>query len=602
MDAGLRVHHPTHDSGFPGASGMQPFTIIGSVVRHFAPIVFCILISSSAHATEQTEPRAGLEKTAAESWVIPAKETQAVKETLRAVGAAAKLVFQRASIRRDHIVVRFGKAVTGQATLHVTLVHPSVASDSARRLERLAIESRPGPAPAPELDALVKALKGAGQQRDWWKEPRTEPRSDIDVAVLPVTTKAAGSQPDAADGSATLEAMRRAWEIGNDEELRAILDIVQLEQLQSPAEKLEFALAYARVGRPEKVRLISETFSESSTLWGHALRGDLESLEVVFKGKNPSQVCQARSLGEILFKAGHDAKAEGFLRGILQRSPDCMYAAELLTHVLIKLKRGKDAIDTLKPHQEKHPEDTRLNITLSHAYRLNGDLKEAIHHFHLAADGLAKEKDSRYLGQILGLYLQDQDEQYWAEHWRKVLKTKPDYIIGRFLLGACLHYMNEFEESSRHLEMIKDVIRSEPRWYIYRAMNDFNLGDSASARQLLEEAARLPSVDADVYYCRAEVTRDTERDGAISDLERYLALTGRSHFENPEKRLRVTEMRDALVRCQKQRQAVCDGPWEHPRSVLLDRVRRYWDVALLAILCLAAIAGVARFRRPSTGS
>ncbi|MDP6946289.1 MAG: hypothetical protein QF464_19225, partial [Myxococcota bacterium] len=143
------------------------------------------------------------------------------------------------------------------------------------------------------------------------------------------------------------------------------------------------------------------------------------------------------------------------------------------------------------------------------------------------------------------------------------------------------------------------VIDHEPRLYVYRAMNAFNLEDTATARALLEEGIKLQIVDPDVFYCRAEITRDTERDLALSDLERYLTLTGRSQFENPRKRQRVVVMRDALVACKAAGTAVCEGPWEHPRSALQGFFKRNERLLydLLALLLVLGAALVWRRRR-----
>ena len=180
-----------------------------------------------------------------------------------------------------------------------------------------------------------------------------------------------------------------------------------------------------------------------------------------------------------------------------------------------------------------------------------------------------------------------------------MLEWKPDHITGRFLLGACLHYQDAFEESNVHLEKLVGVIDHEPRIYVYQAMNHFNLGDTVRARALLEEGITLAKVDPDVYYCRAEITRDTERDLALSDLERYLTLTARSQYENPGKRKRVVAMRDALLACKAAGTAVCDGPWEHPRSRVIGFFKRNEALVLVlgALLLVGILLGGARRRR-----
>ena len=173
-----------------------------------------------------------------------------------------------------------------------------------------------------------------------------------------------------------------------------------------------------------------------------------------------------------------------------------------------------------------------------------------------------------------------------AEHWREVLKTRPDHYVGRFLLGACLHYLDQFEESNVHLDQLVGLLDHEPRLYVYRAMNRFNLGQVEEARALLDEAAELPAVDPDVYYCIGEVSRDTERGVAIENLDRYLTLTARSFYSNPSKHARVTTMRDNLIACEREGIAVCEGPWEHPRPVLARALWRHKEVMDWTVLFL----------------
>ena len=74
--------------------------------------------------------------------------------------------------------------------------------------------------------------------------------------------------------------------------------------------------------------------------------------------------------------------------------------------------------------------------------------------------------------------------------------------------------------------------------------------------------------DPDIFYCRAEIVRDTNRKQAISDLNRYLATSERSLVSNEEKQTRVKGLVAALEACIKKGTKTCVAEWEHPR---LDR-------------------------------
>jgi len=256
--------------------------------------------------------------------------------------------------------------------------------------------------------------------------------------------------------------------------------------------------------------------------------------------------------------------------------------------------RAQQAIDLLLPWHERTPSNERINAALSNAYRHVGDLASAIRHFHFTAEKRARDPEARFLGQLLALYLKMDDEAYWAEHWRGVVATDPEHLVGRFLLGACLHYTDDFAESNTHLDQLVGRLDHEPRVYVYRAMNRFNLGEAQAAREILEEAAKLPAVDPDVYYCLGEVLRDTERQTAIENLERYLTLTSRSTYSNPTKWARVETMRDNLIACDAGGVATCEGPWEHPRPVLTRAIWRHKEVLNNVVLFggLALVGGV----------
>ncbi|MEC9051466.1 MAG: tetratricopeptide repeat protein, partial [Actinomycetota bacterium] len=319
--------------------------------------------------------------------------------------------------------------------------------------------------------------------------------------------------------------------------------------------------------------------------------------DALFEGKDEAAVCALHRVAEVLTQAGHTQSAEALLEAILTRAAGCARAAEVLGLHLLRDHDGERAITVMRTHHEANPEDVRLIQALSHAYRMTRRFDEAIRLFHLTADTLAEDRENQYMGQLVALYLISDTVEEWVDHWRGVLAREPDNVTARFLLGTCLHYLDDFEASNAHLEALVGVLDHEPRLYVYRGMNAYNLGRLDEARALLEEGIKLPVIDPDVFYCRAEITRDTERDLALSDLERYLTLTGRSQFENPGKRERVVEMRDALLACKAAGTAVCDGPWEHPRSLVVGFMKRN-EVNLFALGgVLALLLGIAVWRR-----
>ncbi len=540
---------------------------------------------------------------AAGSWIIPNGKEGAIKRALEPKGARGWYLLQEAKVEKDRVRVRFGKARDGEPRFSVTLVHPSLAQPGEWTLEHVAILSEPGPASTSDLRVLKARLQAAGEAIAIWRFIEEEPEVDPKVAP-PVEQPESERAAEATRIDETMRTMRAAYSRGNEDEVRAILAGMDGLKVRDGGVRLEMAIMHAKLGNEEAMRALSRTFPEDPSLgeqalFGPALRVELPAPEVLFEGKSVDEICLLHRIGDLLAQIERTGPAGELFDAIMKRAPNCARAAERWGLMLLEQRQGDRAIEVLSRHHEQNPADIRLTLALSHAYRMTGELGEAIALFHTTAETLAFDEDNQYLGQLLALYLTSSTVEEWVEHWRDVLEWKPDHVTGRFLLGACLHYLDEFEESNVHLEQLVGVIDHEPRIYVYQAMNHFNLGDKAKARAFLEEGIKLKKVDPDVYYCRAEITRDSERDLALSDLERYLVLTARSQFENPGKRIRVVEMRDALVRCKEEGIAKCEGPWEHPRNKVVGFIRRNEGtlIASAALVLLLMGAAVVRRRR-----
>ena len=536
-------------------------------------------------------------------WVIPNGKEGALRRALEPAKARGWLLLQKAQVDRDRVIVHFGPKRDGEPRLSVSLVHPSMAGKEAITLEHVAILKVPGPASDADVAVLTKRLEAAGAALSIWQFIAPEP--EVLPQDRPATEKPeAELQASAKAAVQTIEVVRAAFARGNDDEVRAALKTMDAASIRDGGVRLEMALTYARLGDESEVRAISQTFPEDpalgeQALFGPALRAELPAPEALFEGKSDDEICLLHRIGDILVQVGRTGPAEGLFSAILERVPGCARAAEIWGLMLLEQRQGDRSIEVLKRHQMANPTDIRLTLALSHAYRMTDELEEAIRLFHTTAETLAFDEQNQYLGQLLALYLTSSTVEQWVDHWREVLEWKPDHVTGRFLLGACLHYMDAFEESNVHLEKLVGVIDHEPRLYVYQAMNHFNLGDTAKARAFLEEGIALKKVDPDVYYCRAEITRDTERELALSDLERYLVLTARSQYENPGKRKRVEYMRDALRACQENGTAVCDGPWEHPRSRVIGFIKRneFTLIGLGALAALLLLVAIVRRRR-----
>ncbi|MDP6945493.1 MAG: hypothetical protein QF464_15195, partial [Myxococcota bacterium] len=484
------------------------------------------------------------------SWVITVEQEGALRTALKGDRPMAGLVLRGAAIDKARVVLSYGARGGGPVTASLTLVHPSVAAEGARRLTHVAIESTPGPAPQALIAALAARLEAAAGLAALWTRLEAKPE---EPAVAPEPKGAPEPDPH----TAAVAAFKAAYSRGDEGQARQLVAAIDVAKIVDPAVRFEATVVLAHLGQTEAVAALSRTFTDSWANVGLALRGELTDPKALLGDRDAEASCGLHDLAGALVSGRHKAAAEALYRAILERSPTCRPAVIGLTLRLLDSRpdprsatgdagehtdqprsqvRAQEAIDLLLPWHAREQTDERINAALSNAYRHVGDLESAIRHFHFTADKRAKDPEARFLGQLLALYLKMDDEAYWAEHWRKVVAENPEHYVGRFLLGACLHYIDEFAESNSHLDQLVGILDHEPRVYVYRAMNRFNLGQVAEARAILEEGAKLPAVDPDVYYCLGEVLRDTDRPVAIENLERYLTLTSRSTYSNPTKR------------------------------------------------------------------
>ncbi len=172
-------------------------------------------------------------------------------------------------------------------------------------------------------------------------------------------------------------------------------------------------------------------------------------------------------------------------------------------------------------------------------------------------------------------------------------------MIDRFLLGVVRHYENEFAASNELLIPLEDQLGEEDRLQIYRAMNDFNLGDRSAAMERLEKTATRSDPDPDIYYCLAELLRDEDRPRALESLQRYASASQDDPMSNPSKEARIRRLVSGLEACIEDGSASCEGEWEHPRLRFAteedDQRRRVWYVVVFVVVSLVIL--ISRRRR-----
>jgi tetratricopeptide (TPR) repeat protein len=176
----------------------------------------------------------------------------------------------------------------------------------------------------------------------------------------------------------------------------------------------------------------------------------------------------------------------------------------------------------------------------------------------------AGERSPGLFKQLLSLVVRERLRAEKMRTWLARAEADPTDRVAAFFAGVLLHYEREFERSNVLLDRAATELSTEPRLYIYRAMNAFNLGDRALAESAIGEAARLETQDPDVFYCQGEIFRDTDRPRAREALATYWFQTELNSDPRSSKQARVRGMMAALDRCIAQGTAApCPGPWEH---------------------------------------
>ena len=160
---------------------------------------------------------------------------------------------------------------------------------------------------------------------------------------------------------------------------------------------------------------------------------------------------------------------------------------------------------------------------------------------------------------------------------------RPDDVVANFVAGGAVHYRGHVRATSRaeksdnyrlairHLEPLREELKTAPRLWIYLAVSYLRTGRQADAEAAIERAIAADSgSDADVYYCRAEVHHRADPRAAMADIDRYIAIMSRNvqhgAWSAPEKEKKVLQMRAHLA-------AVAAGTAEPSGLELFDPIR-----------------------------
>lgn len=495
-----------------------------------------------------------------------------------------------AKIERDRVLVSGERG--GEVVLAVTLVHPEAAAAKAAALrsEAFALVLEPGPAP----EALVSALKArlearAAAHRLGWVVPEV------------------GGPPARASESATpdaemqrlheaFESARHRLAIGEPERAREALAALG-EDFPEPGFQLSAALLWQRAGAPDKARGLAEPLREHEDAVTRALARMLlgEGVDAAFVAE---RACSFVQLARAQRELERGSEAAALLDRVVAADPGCRVGWEELAATRLALGEIDAAGRAVDEGLRRFPESAGLGFAKGSVLHARGEFGAAAQAVEAAIR--SRPGPPRDLSVLLSMLVRDVDRR--AAHVARLeaaVERDPEDLVSRFLLGVLHHYENRFELSNQLLRPLDGpALADEQRLQIYLAMNDFNLGDAEGALKRLDKAAQAAAPDPDVYYCRAEILRDTRRRAALKDLKRYMSLSDGQVLANPEKQERVAKMLRVLEACVAEGTEVCEGPWEHPRLRHHGGSYAWMYIAgALGVLALALLIRLGRRRR-----
>ena len=485
-----------------------------------------------------------------------------------------------ASINKDGVLVTARRGDT--VVLGVTLRHPNQRTDKDIAIRNFVVHAGPGPLDKIALNALLKRLRQSTSLLPWEKPPaarKTLPKEALFKA------------------RETLELANYKIVIGQKEAGITLLNSLPSEL--PPGMLIDAAIAFRSVGMTSKMKALlgADTLKQQNKMAADLLLGKDRNVTSTVEELTRDNACDSLSLMEVLHTLEKYEALLTLATAIRKADPECAGAWDVEFNEYTRRKELPRALKVAEEAHRSRPKDRLTRLRYGGAMQRLENFAGAAATYEAIARDFPKEQGILRL--TLGVMLRDvAGRNAHKTRLSARLKKDPTDIVSQFLRGVLHHYENEFEASNRLLRPLEQRLKHEQRIDIYLAMNDFNQGRKDDAMRRLNEAAKAPIPDPDVFYCRAEILRDERREQAISDLERYLATSERSLVSNAGKQIRVKKLRDDLKRCLKDGTPKCQSEWEHPRHLLekktphsevrTEEERNYWPYAGLLMLLIGA--------------
>lgn len=411
----------------------------------------------------------------------------------------------------------------------------------------------------PSAQKRARALNHAGQLRLPWRIPSGDHMatdgSGADDARRGLVNSRLKAQErldvmDHAGAKSVLSPLLRDPALG-PRDLLSILTV--LAHVGASREAFEVTQREAWSALPLALRVlahVSLTMGEDASVWVAPIVLDKD------------QACAATALGSG-FVMTRDFRAAGALMTTLRSiDPACVeaYATEIEAYSELEMNRAVEAAWTAG--REKIGDHPRLQGIETIVMKSRGEIKRLV--ATLEGQVAAGDHSPGLMKRLLALYVTEGLRTDKMNHWLRRARAEPNNTVAAFFAGILLHYERDWSGSNALLDRAFKDFSEEPRLYIYRAMNLFNLGDRAGSEAAITRSEELEVQDPDVFYCQGEIFRDTDRPRAKQALEVYWHQTRLSSDPNSKKQRRVRGLIDAIDRCMAtQETGPCEGPWEH---------------------------------------
>jgi tetratricopeptide (TPR) repeat protein len=524
------------------------------------------------------------------SWVLPPTAEPLVRAFVALDGG--RLDGLKLSARIDQSKVTLvARDDGGRVTATISLVHPSTALEGATQVGGLAVVAPQGRVSSSLARAALKRLKAHPLKLPW--------------RALGEDGEAERSERRARDEAAQIALSEARYLRAIDDLEGARTKLTALPEDLSVGVWIEVALVQRQLGDVEASKKRAQGIQADSPVdrLAISLLVDVDLDVTRSMAELPDEaVCKAVTIVSLLADLERPKDALSLVETILERAPNCGRAWENALHLRLDQREKPQALELARKIIERFPQDDELlqlaatALSANEAYREAAPILEGVARRHPEQTGVIRVLLSTVLRNPK--FRAEKTQEYERRH-----KESPEDRLVTFLLGVVKHYANAFEESSALLRVVEKEMDHQGRLHIYLAMNDFNQGAVEAAMNRLNRIAERPIPDPDIFYCRAEILRDTNRTQAIADLQRYMAPTGVNILANPEKERRVDQMISLLETCEREGAESCEGPWEHPRfrhhteSKVAGEGTRAPPIGWVLLTVLLVIGGVLGWRR-----